>query len=563
MMDDVLISQLPVPLLRSSLRGLLSQWPGARQIFVDHVRGRLKEAPPPFTLPQDLFAGTNALILCEQFMASTRCLFSSKLATDSLPYLTHLITGIVEAKARWEPDGELEGLLEKACGDIVQAVQALKESSLANSDSLARNQELHAKLINLSGALWECERYCADEYLPYPFTRARLQVDDFLILAFPDVQANSTSGPTIVATDLLEIAVDPATAGSLEYIQLGSLVLPRLLNGLWQLSSPAWGSASSVKQTAALCELMQAGLVATDMADHYGDSELIYGGFRNRLKPGVRERALAATKWCVFRRIEGPVTPELVFNAVQERVRRIKGRIDLLQFHWNNYEDKKYLDVLAELVKLTKTQPHLVSNIGLVNFDAEHTDEVCRHLLAIVGEVGIVSNQVPFSFIDSRPLFKMIGICEMYGIKLLTYGTLCGGFLADKWVGVNSPELYGETAGLTPSQRKYYDVIMTWGSWSDFQTLLYTLKTIADKHGVDVANVATRWVLDRPSVGAVIIGTRLGVSSNVRSNLQVSSFRLDEDDNSKLEEVALGSRARRFFDRMGDCGTEYRMNTTD
>ena len=44
-----------------------------------------------------------------------------------------------------------------------------------------------------------------------------------------------------------------------------------------------------------------------------------------------RERALAASKWCVFQPLKEPVTPELVFNAVQERVRRVKGRIDLLQ----------------------------------------------------------------------------------------------------------------------------------------------------------------------------------------------------------------------------------------
>ncbi|KAL0070570.1 hypothetical protein AAF712_002409 [Marasmius tenuissimus] len=294
------------------------------------------------------------------------------------------------------------------------------------------------------------------------------------------------------------------------------------------------------------------------MADHYGDAELIYGSFRNKLKPEVRAQTLAASKWCVFKSVPEPVTAALVLNAVRERARRLQGKIDLLQFHWNDYEDRNYLIVLAELVKLTKTCPSLVSHIGLCNFDAEHTEAVCQYLLAEIGEVGIVSNQVQFSLVDSRPLMKMVPVCERYGIKLLTYGTFCGGFLSNKWLGVKSPEIYCETMGLTPSQRKYFDVISTWGSWSNLQTLLSTLKTIADKHGVDVSNVAARWVLDCPTVGAVIVGTRLGVSSNIHSNLKVFAFCLDEEDRAKIEAVALGQRARAVFERIGDCGTEYR-----
>jgi len=38
--------------------------------------------------------------------------------------------------------------------------------------------------------------------------------------------------------------------------------------------------------------------------------------------------------------------------------------------------------------------------------------------------VKVVSNQVQFSLIDSRPVFAMGEACEKYGIKLLTYGTL-------------------------------------------------------------------------------------------------------------------------------------------
>lgn len=50
-------------------------------------------------------------------------------------------------------------------------------------------------------------------------------------------------------------------------------------------------------------------------------------------------------------------------------------------------------------------------------------------------------------------------------------------------------------------------ILKAWGDWALFQELLTVLRSIGDRHrGVSIANVATRWVLDQPGVGAVIIG---------------------------------------------------------
>lgn len=50
-------------------------------------------------------------------------------------------------------------------------------------------------------------------------------------------------------------------------------------------------------------------------------------------------------------------------------------------------------------------------------------------------------------------------------------------------------------------------ILKAWGDWPLFQQLLSILRTIGDRHGgMSIANVATRWVLDHPCVGAVIIG---------------------------------------------------------
>lgn len=108
-------------------------------------------------------------------------------------------------------------------------------------------------------------------------------------------------------------------------------------------------------------------------------------------------------------------------------------------------------------------------------------------------------------------------------------------------------------------------MLQNWGTWSDFQILLETLAAIAKKHGPEISltNVAARWVLQQSAVGAVIVGTRLGVSSHASDNLNVFKFQLDDGDMAAINEVALGNvpdraRARAVFDKLGDCGNEYR-----
>lgn len=114
---------------------------------------------------------------------------------------------------------------------------------------------------------------------------------------------------------------------------------------------------------------------------------------------------------------------------------------------------------------------------------------------------------------------------------------------------------------MTPSQRKYLDTILNWGSWSDFQELLQQLASLAEAHGVSLTNVATQWVLQQPAVGAVIVGTRLGVSDRVGENTAVFGFQLSEKEITKINDAALGVNKEKLasvFTRLGDCGNEYR-----
>jgi aryl-alcohol dehydrogenase-like predicted oxidoreductase len=165
----------------------------------------------------------------------------------------------------------------------------------------------------------------------------------------------------------------------------------------------------------------------------------------------------------------------------------------------------------------------------------------------------IVSNQVQYSIIDRRPEIKMSRFCRDNNISLLAYGTICGGLMSERYLGKSEPSTYElDTASL----RKYKRMIDAWGGWKLFQDLLSTMHQIAEKHSVSIANIATRYILDRPAVAGVIIGVRLGVSDHRADNSRVFNFRLDKDDSNSIEEVS--EKSNDLFDTIGDCGDEYR-----
>jgi enamine deaminase RidA (YjgF/YER057c/UK114 family) len=184
----------------------------------------------------------------------------------------------------------------------------------------------------------------------------------------------------------------------------------------------------------------------------------------------------------------------------------------------------------------------LIGEIGVTNFDAAHL------ALAVADGIPIVTNQVSFSLIDRRAAGELAQTCRETGVRLLAYGTLCGGFLSEKWLGRPEP------AEVTDwSRMKYRRFIEAAGGWKAFQRLLAAAAQIAKRHRVSISNVATRWVLEQPHVAAVIIGARLGESEHRSDNLRLFNFQLDEEDRGLLEEAFGGTKAI-----PGDCGDEYR-----
>ena len=312
------------------------------------------------------------------------------------------------------------------------------------------------------------------------------------------------------------------------------LSVSRVINGLWQIADlERDGREFDVDQAAlAMSPYVDAGLTTFDMADHYGSAEVIAGIFG--------DRAERLTKWTPK---PGPVSRDDVREAVERSLKRLRTeRIDLLQFHAWMYDDPSWLDALFHLQDLKREG--LIRHLGVTNFDTAHLR------IAVRSGIEIVSNQVSVSVLDGRALGPMSDFCLAGNVRLLGYGTLLGGFLTEAWLGHEEPDW---DRLQTWSQMKYGRFIRAAGGWEAFQQLLRRVDEVATKHGVPMAAVASRAVLDQEAVAAIIVGTRLSKSAHIEDTLRVFEFTLDDEDRKTL------AKGRSYLKPIpGDCGDEYR-----
>jgi len=325
-----------------------------------------------------------------------------------------------------------------------------------------------------------------------------------------------------------------------ERLQLtDDLEISRVLTGLWQIADMEKGGEAIDADKGAdhLQAYVEQGFSTFDMADHYGSAEIIAGRLLARhADPG--QRPLAFTKWCPA---PGPMTEAVVRAGIDERRRRLGvERIDLLQFHWWSFEHPAWLDALHVMGELRAQG--MIGEIGVTNFDAAHL-----HLARADG-IPLLTNQVSFSLLDRRAAGPLAKVCAATGMRLLAYGTLCGGFLSEKWLGKPEPASLSDWSSM--KYKRFIDVI---GGWDAYQGVLRAAATIAGRHGVSISNVASRWVLEQPAVAGVIIGARLGEREHRADNLRLFSFALDAQDHALLDEAFAATTPV-----PGDCGDEYR-----
>jgi aryl-alcohol dehydrogenase-like predicted oxidoreductase len=308
--------------------------------------------------------------------------------------------------------------------------------------------------------------------------------------------------------------------------------ISRVIRGGWQLAG-GHGAIDRAQAVDDLVAAFDAGIVTYDCADIYTGVEELIGAARVKLAASrgldVAARMKVHTKLVPDLEMLPRISRDYIRGIVEQSLKRLKTeRLDLVQFHWWDYAHKGYLDAMGWLDEMRAEGK--VRNVGTTNFDAPRLAEI------IGAGVPLVSQQLQFSVLDQRPENHVADLAAKHGFKFLCYGSVAGGFLSDRWLGEPEPTMPLENRSLV----KYKLIIDDFGGWDLFQDLLRALRSVADRHGVDIATIASAWVLTRDHVAAVIVGARN--QAHALANARIMDIALSPEDLAVIGDVIVQSK---------------------
>lgn len=308
--------------------------------------------------------------------------------------------------------------------------------------------------------------------------------------------------------------------------------ISRVIRGGWQLA----GGHGAIDRAQAVRDLVAAydvGITTYDCADIYTGVEELIGDARLHLKAIRGDEAAHAmkvhTKLVPDLDVLPKISRDYIRGIVDQSLRRLKtDRLDLVQFHWWDYAYDGYVEAMHWLKELQAEGK--VRNLGTTNFDRPRLSAI------IDSGIPLVSQQLQYSVLDRRPAGALSALAGEKNFSFLCYGSVAGGFLSDRWLGQAQPEMPLENRSLV----KYKLIIDDFGGWDLFQAMLRTLRGIADRHGADIATVASAWVLRQPHVAAVIVGARN--QDHALANAAIMNLALADRDMAEIEAVLSQSR---------------------
>jgi len=252
-----------------------------------------------------------------------------------------------------------------------------------------------------------------------------------------------------------------------------------------------------------------------------GVSESIIGSWMKK-NDIPREKLLIATK-VRGKMGEGPNAEGLsrahIFAAVEGSLRRLgTDYIDLYQAHWFDADTpiKETLLAFADLIQQGK-----VRYIGCSNYPAWRLTEAiltAKHLSV----PGYVSLQPHYNLVHRDEFERELAeLCRNYGIGVVPYSPLAGGFLTGKYRPGGKIDSVRSTG-----VRGYFND----RNWR----LLSKLEDIANSKGdVTISQISIAWLLANKQISSAIIGPR--TLNQLADNLGTVGLSISEDEIDDLK----------------------------
>ncbi len=280
---------------------------------------------------------------------------------------------------------------------------------------------------------------------------------------------------------------------------------------------------------AIMSRALEAGVSFIDTADVYGPdglSERIVGNWMTEAR--TRDKIVLATKFR-FRMGEGAnatgASRYRIVRTVEESLRRLRtDRIDLYQIHMQDIDtpEEETLRALDDLVHAGKVLYLGASNYAAYRLTDSQWISRTEHLHRFV------SLQMQYSLMVRDLEREHVPVCLKYGMGILPWSPLAGGFLSGKYAR-NQPPPAG--VRLDKWKERFADLDNDRG-WRTIEAL----KAVAAERGKTSTAVALAWLLAKPAVTSVIFGARS--VEQLEDNLEAAELKLSPVEIARLDEAS-------------------------
>jgi len=275
---------------------------------------------------------------------------------------------------------------------------------------------------------------------------------------------------------------------------------------------------------------IDSGINLLDTANVYvnGKSEEVVGEALQR--NGQRDRIVLATKVHGNMHKDDALHPAGwgnsrygIIEQCHASLKRLRvDHIDLYQIHRPHVECAidETLRALDDLIRQGK-----VRYIGCSTFGAWQlveslwtSEKLCLN--------RFVTEQPPYNLLDRRIERELIPACQTYGLGVLPWSPLGGGFLTGKYQRNHTGEAEGRIRG---GHRN--DLLQNNAAFDK----LDQLKALAKEKSCNVGQLALAWVMNQPGVTSAIIGPR--TMEQFEDNLKALEVTITDEDRKKIDAI--------------------------
>ncbi|WP_035296336.1 aldo/keto reductase [Brevibacillus thermoruber] len=288
--------------------------------------------------------------------------------------------------------------------------------------------------------------------------------------------------------------------------------------GAWAAGKTGWGDVDERAIVEAIQTAYDLGVNFFDTAPFYGygESERILG---KTLKP-VRDKVIIATKFGIVWNDKGgfvmDVSRKNILREIDESLKNLgTDYIDLYQVHWPDHKTpiQETMETLNELVQSGK-----IRYIGVSNFSVEQMEEARKY-------AHVVSLQSQYNLLQRGVEQAEYPYVERVGMGFIPYSPLAQGLLTGKFTK--------ETKIPEDDVRRQFNPLFKDGEFEANVEKAEKIRTIADRYGKPMAQVAVNWLLAKPAVATVITGAKN--KEQVIQNVAAAEWKLLPEDVAALD----------------------------